>query len=229
MKLFDTRIIAIGILMLAAAGVAVAMKPTERLADKGAKVDLETMIPKQFGDWNLDPSIVPILPDPGVQAIVDKIYNQTLARTYVNGKNERVMLSIAYGGDQSGDATQVHRPEFCYSAQGFQVASSVASELLTQYGVIPVRRLFASQGQRREPITYWITVGDKATLPGLGRKLLQLRYGLTGKVPDGMLVRVSSIGARTEEQYKIQEAFVKNMLDAVKPADRVRLTGSLDS
>ena len=34
-------------------------------------------------------------------ALISKIYNQTLTRTYVNLRNERIMLSIAYGGDRA--------------------------------------------------------------------------------------------------------------------------------
>jgi EpsI family protein len=227
--LLNVRLIAIGLAMLAAAGLAVAMKPTERMADQGAKVDLEVMIPKEFGDWRLDPTRVPVIASPDVQANLDKLYNQILARTYLNSRGERIMLSIAYGGDQGGDATQVHRPEFCYAAQGFALLSSAAGQLTTQYGMLPVRRLRAIMGARDEPITYWVTVGDKATLPGFGRKLLQLRYGLTGRVPDGMLVRVSSIGADTERQYQLQTSFVNQLLSAVDPSDRVRLTGVFNS
>jgi len=39
-----------GLAMVAAAGLALAMTPTHKLADQGPKIDLETMIPKQFGE-----------------------------------------------------------------------------------------------------------------------------------------------------------------------------------
>lgn len=53
---------------------------------------------------------------------------------------------------------------------------------------LDVRRLVAVQHGRVEPITYWMTVGKQTTLPGLGRKLAQMRYGLLGEIPDGALV-----------------------------------------
>jgi EpsI family protein len=168
---------------------------------------------------------VPVDPSPDVQASLNAIYSQLLARTYVNAQGERVMLSIAYGSDQSGDGSQVHRPEFCYTAQGFQVMANNVGSLLTQYGTLPVRRLLAVQGQRNEPITYWVTVGDKATLPGVERKLSQLAYGLTGKIPDGMLVRVSSISAQNESAYRLQEKFIKDMLQSMDTKDRLRVAG----
>ena len=62
--------------------------------------NLETMFPKAFGDWRVDTSMPVILPSPDVQALLDKIYNQVLSRSYVNAKGERIMLSVAYGGDR---------------------------------------------------------------------------------------------------------------------------------
>ena len=221
---FSVRSLAIGFAMVMAAGAALALRPTVKLADE-QRFDLEAAIPKQFGAWKIDPSVVPISVSPDVQAKLDKIYNQTLARTYVNAAGQRVMLSIAYGGDQSSEQSQVHRPEYCYASQGFQLRGSQVARLVTEYGQISVRRLLAVQGNRKEPITYWITVGDQATLPGFGRKLTQIAYGLTGKVPDGMLVRVSSIAADTAQAYEIQDAFLNDMLHAASPQARLKLAG----
>ncbi|MCA1974942.1 MAG: EpsI family protein [Caenispirillum sp.] len=212
------------VLMFAASAAAVALRPTQKLADQRPRIDLETMIPKQFGDWRIDTSIAPVLPAPDVQAALDKIYNQVLARTYVNGRGERVMLSIAYGGDQS-DTMQVHLPEVCYAAQGFQVKRTTLGEIATQYGALPVKRLVAQLNNRIEPITYWITVGDEVVNAGYKRKLVQIRHGITGSVPDGILLRVSSIDRDEKNAYPVQEAFLRDMLAAMPPGDRARLTG----
>lgn len=219
--------IIIGLLMVASSGLALKLKPEQRLADQEPAVKLEEVIPKQFGAWHLDTSIVPVNPSPDVKSRLDAIYSQTLARSYADGAGHRIMLSIAYGADQSGDGSQVHRPEFCYTAQGFQILSNRIGDMLTPFGQLPVRRLLAVQGPRNEPITYWITIGDKATLPGLSRKIQQIAYGLTGKVPDGMLVRVSSIDNNTEEAYRVQERFIADMLAGMDPSTRVRVAGRL--
>jgi len=85
-----------GLSMLAAAGLAIAITPTSKIADQGPKTDLETMIPRQFGEWKMDETIVPLLADPKQTALLNKIYNQTLSRTYINTAGQRIMLSIAY-------------------------------------------------------------------------------------------------------------------------------------
>ena len=88
-------------LMFVASGLAVALRPTARLADQGPTISLETMVPTEIGQWRVDSGVVPLAPNPQQQALLNKLYNQTLSRTYIDPKGYRVMLSIAYGGDQS--------------------------------------------------------------------------------------------------------------------------------
>lgn len=225
MKLISFKHLFVGLCMLAAAGMALALKPTVKVADSGPKIDLETLIPKQFGDWEIDQTIVPLIANPEQEALINKIYNQTLTRTYVNPRNERVMLSIAYGGDQS-DNMAVHKPEVCYPAQGFQILKNATGTFSTGTGDIPVKRLIATQGQRIEPITYWTTVGDTVAVNGLKWKLQQLKYGLTGKIPDGLLFRISSIQADDAKAYQTQDTFARDLLKAMSPSGRERIIGN---
>ncbi len=217
----------LGAVLIGATLAAMALKPRERLADTQARLDLQTAVPKSFARWSIDTSMVPVGVSPDVQAKLDKLYSQVLSRTYVDAKGERVMLSIAYGGDQSGESLQVHRPEYCYAAQGFQVLSGAVEAIRTRFGTITVRRVMASKGPRHEPITYWVTVGDKAALPGWRRKLLQIGYGLSGRIPDGMLVRISSIGADSAAAYRAQDEFVDDLVNELEARDRVRVIGAI--
>ena len=115
-------------LMLAASGLAMALRPTQKIADQGPKVDLEAMIPRVITDWHEEKQPSMQIVDPQQKELIDKIYNQTLSRTYVNDKGYRIMLSIAYGSDQS-DTLQLHKPEVCYPAQGFALKSKQAGSL----------------------------------------------------------------------------------------------------
>lgn len=212
--------------MILAVGMAEGMRPAQRLSEAKPPIALEAQVPVRFGHWKEDRSIVPVLPSPDVQASLDKLYSSTLARAYVNDRGERVMLSIAYGSDQSSSATAVHRPEFCYSAQGFSVTGAGDHQLALDGGVLPVRRLIGEQGRRFEPITYWITIDEEAALPGFARKLEQLRFGLRGQIPDGMLVRVSTVGLQLEDAFRLQEQFVRDLRQAMAPDIRTRYFGS---
>lgn len=201
------------------------LRPTVRLAEIKPPVEIEKQIPEAFGEWRLDRSIRPVVPDPSLQAMLDSLYSQTLARTYINPKGERIMLSIAYGSDQGNEATAVHRPEFCYSAQGFKVRLLSKDTMTVDKTVVPVARVLAQLGPRNEPITYWVTLDETATLPGLGRKLQQIRFGLKGQIPDGMLVRVSSIASNEEAAFAVQQSFIEQMYQALPEDVRGRYFG----
>ena len=86
--------------MIAASGMALALRPTVRVADSAAKVDLQSMIPRTFGDWREARFSGAQVVDPVLKEMIDKIYNQTLSRTYVNPQGYTIMLSVAYGSDQ---------------------------------------------------------------------------------------------------------------------------------
>lgn len=213
------RAAVVAMLMALSFAAAMAWRPTAHLADQRPKVELETMFPKAFGDWQLDDRMPVQLVSPDAQAVLNKIYNQTLSRTYVNRAGDRIMLSVAYGGDQS-DATRAHRPEVCYPAQGFQIVARSQAEVAVGGRNLRVQQLVSKLGARNEPISYWITVGERVTLTGTEQKLAQLSYSLRGVIPDGMLVRVSSIDANVPRAYALQAAFLADMSRGL-PADKL--------
>jgi EpsI family protein len=211
-------------LMCAASIGAVVTRPDTKAADVGPAISLETMIPNEFGDWREAPDRIVQVVNPQTQELLDKLYSQILTRIYVNTEGYRIMLSMAYGSDQRG-ALQAHKPEVCYPAQGFTLHRTEASQLATPFGTIPAQRLFTTKGPREEPVTYWFTVGDKAVQGKLQKRLVDLRYGLTGRIPDGMLFRVSSIDPDQARANRMQDRFINQLLETVSPAERKRLSG----
>jgi len=213
-------------LMMASVGTAYVVTPRIHMADQGPKVDLEALFPKEINGWRIDDTMPVVMPAPDVQALLNRIYNSTLTRTYINADGERVMLSVAYGGDQS-DGNEAHRPEVCYPAQGFQLRSNSYGSLALKNGAsLPVHRLETQLTGRFEPVTYWIVVGDQIALTGFQQRLAQLKYGVQGLIPDGMLVRVSSINRDTEQAFALQNRFVNDLLTAAPPAARLRIAGA---
>lgn len=225
MTLFRLKQLVIGVAMFAAAGLSVALTPTKKLSDEGPKLDLETMIPLKFGEWAGETAAMPLITPPDIKKTLETLYTQTLARTYVNAQGDRIMLSVAYGGDQ-GDSLQAHRPEVCYYAQGFTVGEPIVAKMQLSRSELPVAQLVAVQGARVEPITYWITVGDTAIAGQLQQKLAQLRYGLTGRIPDGILIRISNLSRDEKAAYRTHEEFIKAMLAGMNDKDRTRLMGA---
>jgi exosortase B len=213
------------ILLAAFASAAIAAPLLKPAAADVSSVNLERMIPAAFEGWRIDPSVEMVAPTPDVQSKLDRIYNQTVSRAYVNDAGEQMMLTVAYGGDQS-DALKAHRQEVCYSAQGFQIHDLRHGTLSAAGRTIPVTRLHAVRGARSEPVTYWLTMGDRVVLGRLERLKVQLASGLSGRLPDGMLVRVSSIGDDVPRAYAAQQSFMASALAAMPAADAVRLVGA---
>lgn len=218
------RGVVLAVAMLAASGAAMALRPTHKIAVEGPAVDLGRLVPAQFGDWRSEPSRGGQIVNPQQEEMLERLYTQTLVRTYVNSKGERVMLSIAYGEDQS-DAKQLHYPEVCYPAQGFQVISKELDVIKTDFGDIRVKKLLTVMGNRSEPLTYWTTVGNKVVVGGKETKLEQLKYGFKGQIPDGLLFRVSSITQDVEEGYAVQQNFVRVLAASLPSESRLRLAG----
>lgn len=212
--------------MLSASALALSMRPTQKIAALGPAIDLGTIIPREFGDWREEQHNFVQMVDPQQKELIDSIYTQTLSRTYVNSKGYRIMLAIAYGDDQR-DSMQIHYPEVCYPAQGFLLKNKEKGDIITEGGIIPVVRILTSLGQRDEPVTYWTVVGNTVFQGGLQKKLAEMRYGLNGKIPDGMLIRISSIDPDSEAAYEIQARFANQMLAALAPEYRYKINGNL--
>ncbi len=208
--------------LVAAAAAAPALAPRE---GDGPAPDLARLVPARFGDWRVDTALAPVPPTPAEAASLGRLYGRVLARTYVNGAGEHVMLLVAWGGDQS-DALKAHRQEVCYAAQGFAVGGLERATVHAGARAIPATRFLAVRGARAEPVTYWFTMGDRVVRGRVQRLAVQLRDGFAGRVPDGMLVRVSSLSRHAPRAWAAQDAFVAAMLAAMpRPAAR-RLAGA---
>jgi EpsI family protein len=201
--------------MVCAAVMAKVLTPEPMSSAQSAReVRLAERIPTSFGDWRVDETVIPIQPSPDVQATLDQVYSDVLARTYVNGRGERVMLSIAYGAQQSR-TLQVHKPEVCYVAQGFTVSRITPSAVPHSGQFIRAVRLMSTKGLRYEPITYWIRMGDVQVQGWWEQNWARLGAGLTGRTTDGVLFRVSSISRDVEEAYSVHDRFIDALLQGV--------------
>jgi len=214
------------VLMVGAAVAGTALRPHEHLSALSRDVVLEDALPKSFAGWRVDERSNSGVVNPQQEALIKVLYSQTVTRSYVNDKGERVMLSIAYGSAQDG-GLELHRPEVCYVAQGFQLAKAGRSELDVEghTGPVPLQRLTAQAPGRQEPISYWMRVGDDLMVSGLSQQLSRVRHGLHGWIPDGVLFRVSSISAQPQAAFALQDRFVQDLLAASSPRVRQFLIG----
>jgi EpsI family protein len=217
-------ILLLSLLLLFGAAVATYMRPVT--AASQPKLDVEAMIPSSFGDWKIDPTVLPVLMSTDVQDTLNEVYDAVASRTYVNGKGERMMLSVGWTGQQAGKQ-KPHWQEICYRAQGFRVEGIKRQATQVAGRSIPVTTMVASQRGRVEPVTYWLTLGDKVVADRNDRFMHLLRMSLARKTTDGFLVRVSSINPDAPAAYAAQLRFMEEMLAQMPPAQAARLVGAL--
>lgn len=224
----------IGAGMALAAMLAWAMVP--RVSMTQPAPDLEIIIPKQFGDWRLveagllQMDLTPRIAD-GDEPRLNQPYDQTLMRTYRNSQGDTVMLAVAYGREQRQEL-KIHRPELCYTSQGFKVLSRRPVQLAFADGAIPAVRLITSNGRRLEPVTYWMRLGNSFATDAWQSRLRIMKEGLLRRVPDGVLVRVSTaaplMAESVSEDFRLQQEFLRDFRASVE-ANSALFAGALKS
>lgn len=213
--------------MLGAVGVSEWVKPNKHWSAVIGEPHYGTLIPQAFGDWVALEHSGRVVVNPVQEENLMRLYTETLARGYVHRPTGRViMLSIAYGKDQSTD-TQLHTPDACYPSQGFRVENRSEHDVQTPYGAIPAVRLLTTFGsQRTEPLTYFIRVGDGLARGSKDRNLARLSMAVKGYLVDGMLFRISEVTQRGDA-YALQDQFIKDLLGSLSSEARGRVIGGL--
>lgn len=175
-------------LAAAAAGFALQPRTVEKLLGDGK---LEKLVPETIGNWRFQAASGLVLPPQ--DQLRDKIYNQLLTRVYSRDDGAGVMLLIAYSGAQDG-ALQVHRPEVCYPASGYRLVEITDHEVPVTPGVmLPSRYIVAESDVRREQLVYWTRLGEHFPTKWSEQKTAVIAENLAGIIPDGVLVRISSV------------------------------------
>jgi EpsI family protein len=210
----------IACLLMVGAGV-LAWAATPR-AKMNQDASLAQAVPSQFGEWTeLKTGLTQASLSTNTQGGLteEQPYDEVLMRTYGNSKGEQVMLALAYAREQRQEV-KIHRPEVCYTAQGYKLLDERDVEVPqtgSRSGVLG-KRLLMGSSYRTEAVSYWIRMGSAYPQSGAGARLAILQYGLKGIVPDAVLVRASSIVAKPGESsaaFARQERFLAELVQAM--------------
>ena len=228
MKLALTPIV-LGVAMIATA-VGVQWLQPEPAATTG-RATLAQSIPAQFGDWKEVPFTGDQI-DPGINTADEPKkkhpYDDLLMRAYGNSHGDVVLLAVAYGRNQRQEV-KIHRPDVCYTAQGFQLVERSPVSLPVSGAAIHGMRMLVKAPGRTEAVSYWIRIGDAFTENGWAIRYHIFKQGLAGKAVDGVLVRASRIeqgsAVPSGTRYRVQEQFLGDLVRALPPRARRLLLG----
>ena len=219
------RDVLIGAVCLAGSAGALALTPRRRVSLMPDR-RLELTAPLTFGTWsgrNVTDLVAPKIPG----SLESKLYNQTLERVYTDAvTGSEVMVLLAHGDTQSNEL-QLHRPEVCYPAFGFEVSSSREIGVTLAMGVrLPARALVADAADRRENIVYWTRLGEYLPTSENQQRLDRVKTALDGVIADGLLARFSLVAQDSGAALSLVENLISQFVAAVAAARRPALIGT---
>lgn len=212
---------------VAALATAEWLRPRETLSLLTAR-KLGEVIPERFGAWRTDTAEGIVQPPPQPGSLAATLYNETVTRSYRRGSDANRVMLVAAHGDSQSDTLQLHRPESCYPAVGFEIDSRRVSAIALGGGVsLPVVELAAHAGGRREDVLYWTRLGEYLPVDASEQRRDRLRTAMAGFVADGVLFRASMVRMDDEPAFAALREFCGAMLHAIpRVEDRAALVGT---
>lgn len=210
--------------LLAATGAMYALRP-RRVAARLVDGVLDRAIPTEIGAYKFVSASGLVLPPQ--DEITERIYDQVLTRVYAAEDQPPMMLLVAYGSAQ--DYTlQAHLPEICYPSSGYTVtALSRVPVKLAPGRSDRATYLTAERPDRSEQVFYWVRIGHEYPSTLGEERLAVIKANLYGQLPDGVLVRISTLASdRTAALPQIMR-FHDALLHALGPAGRALLGAGL--
>ncbi len=217
------RALMLGVGSAATAAVAGLMTP-RRYMPGAHPIRLEDVIPNTVGPWEIQTAGDFILPEDKEEA---NAYDQVFARRFAAPTGPDIMLLIAHGGALSG-LMQVHRPDVCYASNGFAIRGLHSLDLTVAPGkTIPAQAFVGVRDDRVENVLYWTRIAAFFPRTLMAQRLVMLKLGLAGLIPDGVLVRISALGGGEVAPALIQ--FAKDLVRQPGAQGRTLLLGPQDS
>ncbi|MXO60705.1 EpsI family protein [Altererythrobacter salegens] len=197
--------------------MAIARQPTSSLPAVTTEQFTE-WVPRSFAQWNVVGTSGVILPPP--DSLRDRLYDNLVTRVY-QSTNAAVMLLLAYNNLQDG-VVQVHRPEVCYPVGGFKLSETKAVHLSALGRQIPANLFTANGPNRTEQVLYFTRLGRAYPRTWIEQRWAVVGANLEGRIPDGMLIRASFLGADQSLAFNILRRFLAEFITA-SPRELQRL------
>ncbi len=206
-----------GLLMASAAAIAVARKPNFELNYLGDH-KLDDVIPTRIGNWKFVTNSGLVVPPE--DQLQQALYSQLVTRIYDNGSGSLIMLLVAYSASETG-FLQVHRPEFCYTAAGYDLSDfGMRNVPLHQPQGLLVNSLTATRDGMPERLFYWTRIGNHIPHSWAQQRLVFAEDNLRRVIPDAVLVRISTVSPDQALAETSLDEFIRTMIDGISSSMR---------
>jgi EpsI family protein len=206
----------LGLAFASVAGVAAARLPNKNL-DYLGKQKLESVIPDKIGRWNYVSSSGLVVPPE--DQMIRALYSQLVTRVYSDGSGPPIMLLVAQSATQTG-ILQIHRPEICYTAGGYQLSAIEPHVVGLPWGALPTLSMSATSDSRTEQLVYWTRIGDRLPKSWREQRMVVAMDNLRRIIPDAIMVRVSTFGNDKARALASMDEFILSLMNSVSPQVR---------
>jgi len=210
-RMMTRRKFGLGLAFASVAGVAAARLPNKNL-DYLGKQKLESVIPDKIGRWNYVSSSGLVVPPE--DQMIRALYSQLVTRVYSDGSGPPIMLLVAQSATQTG-ILQIHRPEICYTAGGYQLSAIEPHVVGLPWGGLPTLSMSATSDSRTEQLVYWTRIGDQLPRSWREQRMVVAMDNLRRIIPDAIMVRVSTFGNDKARALASMDEFIVSLLNSV--------------
>ncbi|MBW8190582.1 EpsI family protein [Neiella marina] len=208
------KFVVIVALLLASYLAAQILTPTKKVTP--LDFDVKQQLPARFSAWQQVDS-------PFMQVSVateNQPYDLVEMVNYQHQQGHIIMLALAWGQQQTQEL-KIHQPPLCYKAQGYKV-ETLTPQKFNLGNNSPVQlvagvTMTTRNGYGIEVVNYWMRIGDFFSTSGQQTRQHIFQQGLTGHIPDGILVRASTrAGANLseDEAATLLAHFLKDFVSA---------------
>ncbi len=166
-------------------------------------------VPRKFGRWTSVSESGVVLPPP--DALRDRLYDNLVTRVYASPSGVSVMLLLAYNNAQDG-VLQLHRPETCYPVGGYVLSDTRKVDIPVEGRRIPANFFTATGPGRTEQVQYFTRLGDAFPRSWAEQRMAVIRANIAGDIPDGMMMRVSTLGMDAPEAETLLDEFSRSFI-----------------
>mgnify|MGYP002336051200 CR=1 FL=1 len=215
-RMLTRRKFALGLAFASVAGVAAARLPNKSV-DYLGKNKLENLLPQKIGRWTYVSSSGLVVPPEDQMSRA--LYSQLVTRVYSDDSGPPIMLLVAQSATQTG-ILQIHRPEICYTAGGYQLSAIEPHMVELPGGEIPTLSMSATSNERTEQLVYWTRIGNHLPRSWREQRLAVAMDNLKRINPDAIMVRVSTYGTDKAQALASVDEFIVAMLGSMSPQAR---------